>query len=91
MSQPKNEPDRWRLVITDSESLSGIAPACTQSRTDGGLHDLGQNMGDPDDLSRWDDHGVYDCCPHPHIECWTELAARPVLAALNAANAEPCS
>ena len=66
----------WRLIVTDSESLSGVAPVCPQQTVDGWRHD---NLG------------VYECCPGPHIECWTESNADRVLTALSIAEAEVCT
>lgn len=69
----------WRVIGTDSESESGVAPVCTNTIGEGGPHD------------DYNDTWVYDCCPGPHIECWTPHAAKEVAAALNAAEAEICS
>jgi hypothetical protein len=75
----------WRRIITDSESLSGVAPVCPH-QTDVTKHSTGDGY-----MVEVDPHGVYDCCPHPHIECWSEAKASLVLAALNAASAELCT
>lgn len=66
---------KWRIVVTDSESDTGVAPVCTGEPHGGHEHDL----------------AVLDCCPEPHIECWTFSAATRVAAALNDADAELCS
>jgi hypothetical protein len=65
----------WRVILTDSESLTGVAPVCPDVRS--GNHDS-------------DDVGVYDCCPGPHIECWSERVADEVSKALTIADAEVC-
>lgn len=79
-------PARWRIIFTDSEGLTGVAPVCPQ-QNDPKVHTL------PDDLFDGEAgvSDVYDCCPEPHIECWTVAAAQKVLEALNGAYAEVCS
>jgi len=69
--------------LTDSESLSGVAPCCPK-QDDASVHVMpdGVKPGVSD---------VYECCPGPHIECWTPSGAQVVLTALNAAGAELCS
>lgn len=75
---------QWRVIITDSESLTGVAPVCPEQGKIEGQH------GRDDSNDAWaDDSGVYDCCPHPHIETWSETAAARVAELLNHANAEP--
>ena len=76
----------WRLIVTDSESLSGVAPIGPDAETNHLIED-----GDGAPRLEVDAHGVYDCCPEPHIECWSQVDARHVLAALNTAQAEACS
>lgn len=73
----------WRVIITDSESASGVAPVCPQ-QTDPTVHVIG-------DVDESDELGVYDCCPHPHLECWSERAATRLAAELTAAGVEACS
>lgn len=68
----------WRVIATDSESLSGVAPACETVHQD-------NELGEPD-LT-----GVYDCCPGPHIECWSESVADEVSKAFTTADAELCT
>jgi hypothetical protein len=67
---------KWRVIGTDSESLTGVAPVC----------DLPH-----DEPGRDDRAGIYDCCPHPHIETWSESSADALRNLLNAIGAEPCS
>jgi hypothetical protein len=67
----------WRVVLTDSESLSGVAPVCP-----GGGH-----RSDDDPFY----HAVYDCCPGPHIECFSPAAAEHIAGHLSHADAEVCS
>jgi hypothetical protein len=75
---------QWRVIITDTESLTGVAPVCEyQSSYD--------HHGIPGDTPALDDLGVYDCCPQPHIECWSERDARRIAADLTESSAEPCS
>ncbi len=68
----------WRVIITDTESPTGVAPVCGSSE-----HDReGEGL-----LSAW----VLDCCPHPHIELWSEPSALAVAMRLTACDAEACS
>jgi hypothetical protein len=67
----------WRVIITDSESLTGVAPVCPQP------HPLGDGVRD---FENW----VYDCCPGPHIECGNQHVAEAVANMLTAADAEVC-
>jgi hypothetical protein len=75
----------WRVIITDSESMTGVAPVCARQSDVDGPHAI---PGTP-----WgtDDSGVYDCCPGPHIETWSVPAAAALAALLTAADAELCS
>jgi hypothetical protein len=75
---------KWRVIITDSESFTGVAPVCP--RQDG----LEHRRTDTADVFQ-DYNGVYDCCPHPHIETWSESSADALRNLLNAIGAEPCS
>lgn len=76
---------RWRVIGTDSESDSGVGPVCPH-QDDVTKHSTGDGY-----LTRVDSGGVYDCCPHPHLECWTEDSARDVAATLNRLGVEVCS
>ena len=79
----------WRIIMTDTESDSGVAPVCPQQQTKGGLHD--RREWDKDFPTEFDEMSVYDCCPQPHIECWSVPSARSVMAVLNDVEAEICS
>lgn len=61
----------WRVILTDSESASGVASVC-----------IGHTE---------EPHGVYDCCPHPHVECWSEHNAADIARMLTDTDAEVCS
>lgn len=74
----------WRTIVTDSESMTGIAPVCPNQMDPTGLHHM------PDDNAQ-DTSGVYDCCPHPHIEIWHEGDAKSITNRLTACGAEVCS
>lgn len=72
---------RWRVILTDSESESGVAPVCPQPDVHAMMH--GGSPGDP---------FVYDeCCVGPHLETWSESNAKNICAALNDAGADLCS
>jgi hypothetical protein len=77
----------WRVIMTDSESLSGVGPVCDQQEDFGGPHAYRDDADDP----QVDGAGVYDCCPHPHIELWSEVAAAAMAATLTAHDAAVCS
>lgn len=54
---------RWRVIMTDSYNLSGIAPVCPH-QDDHTKHSTGAGyMQPPADVT-----GTYDCCPEPQIE-----------------------
>jgi hypothetical protein len=74
---------KWRVIITDSKSLTGVAPVCPRQ------HDY-EVHGVPD-CAAVDTHGVYGCCPHPQIETWGERDAKAIAFLLSAIGAEPCS
>lgn len=68
------EPVYWRVVVTDTELPTGVSPVC--SKPD--VHAM-QHGGAPDDDEIYD-----ECCTGDAIlECWSEHAAREVLATLN--------
>jgi hypothetical protein len=64
----------WRTIFTDTESETGVAPVC----------DL------PHDESGQDESSVHDCCPHPHIETYSEPGAKRLAALLTELDAGPC-
>jgi hypothetical protein len=74
---------KWRVIITDSESLTGVAPVCPRRH--------GYEVHGVPDCAAVDTHGVYGCCPHPQIETWSESSADALRNLLNAIGAEPCS
>jgi hypothetical protein len=71
----------WRTIMTDSESLTGVAPTCPD-QDDATKHNPGFD-GDPADAT-----GVYDCCPGPHIEVWSEATAETLAETLTAGRCE---
>lgn len=75
----------WRVVITDSESMTGVAPVCErQSEEEHRQYEPGH--------AEWQDEtGVYDCCPHPHIETAWEDGAKRLAALLTELDAGLCS
>ncbi len=83
---------KWRVIVTNSEQPSGVAPTCPFQERRSELHDRF-----PEDSERhllrnagFDLTGVYDCCPQPHLECWSEINAKVVLVALNNCEVELC-
>lgn len=70
---------KWRLILTDSESLTGLAPVCTAERSDA-FHEIPDYPGGP----KRDEDGVYDCCPWPQVETYSEAVAAYLVALLNA-------
>lgn len=70
---------RWRVIATDSESLTGIAPVCTAG---GGLHVIADYPGGP----IRDEEGIYDCCPAPQVETYSAAVAEQLVTLLNAAD-----
>lgn len=69
----------WRVIFTDSESETGVAPICDQPDTHAYVDDNGPG-------SPW----VYDCCPHPHIETYSEPGAVRLAALLTELDAGLC-
>lgn len=67
---------QWRVIGTDTESETGVAPFCDKPD----VHEGG-------DVS---DTWVYDCCPGPHIECWSPVVAETIASRLTDAEAEMC-
>lgn len=68
---------QWRVIATDSESLTGLAPVCTADRR---FHEIADYPGGP----KYDDEGVYDCCPWPQVETYSVAVAAYLVALLNA-------
>ncbi|MEV5168246.1 hypothetical protein AB0K66_26980 [Streptomyces werraensis] len=68
---------QWRVITTDSESLTGLAPVCTADRR---FHEIADYPGGP----KYDDEGVYDCCPWPQVETYSVAVAAYLVALLNA-------
>ena len=75
----------WRTIFTDSESMSGVAPVC-EHQDDVTKHSSGDGFG-----KVVDPHGVYDCCPHPHLETGWEDGAKRLAALLTELDAAVCS
>jgi hypothetical protein len=73
----------WRVIFTDTEGPTGVAPVCEQQ--DKGPHGRVALLGD-----YFDNSGVYDCCPHPHIETYSEPGAQRLAALLTELDAGPC-
>lgn len=74
---------RWRVIITDSESLTGVAPECPMTATN--------HLVEDEDGALPDVHSVYGCCPQPHLECFSEVRARQVAHTLTYFEVELCS
>lgn len=70
----------WRVIFTDSESMTGVAPVC---ETDHSVH---AEPGYPDALAEW----VFDCCPYPHLELYSEGDALRVARELTMIDAKLC-
>lgn len=70
---------KWRTIVTDSESLTGLAPVCAGGRSDA-LHQIPDYPGGP----IRDESGFYDCCPWPLIETYSTAVAAYLVALLNA-------
>lgn len=77
-------PPRWRTVITDSESPTGVAPVCAGERSDA-LHMIDDYPGGP----QRDEDGVYDCCPYPQFDTYSADMAAYLVGLLNADAAAP--
>ncbi|MFF9088601.1 hypothetical protein ACF1BE_19655 [Streptomyces sp. NPDC014991] len=69
----------WRVVITDSESPTGIAPVCTATG-DNDEHAKFDHIGRP----MRDVEGVYGCCPDPVVETYSTVLAAYLVELLNA-------
>ena len=74
----------WRVIITDSESFTGVAPVC-EHQGDRTKHTPNEFGDDPDPGS------VFDCCPHPHLETWSEAEAKIIANVLTGSDVQVCS
>jgi hypothetical protein len=87
----------WRVIDTDTEGPTGVAPECAQIDVAGGLHDnvaYGRvTMLDVTShgLAQFDALGVYDCCPWPHVETWAPAAATELVELLNNRGVRLCT
>lgn len=70
---------KWRVIITDSESPTGVAPVCAGGRSDA-LHMIDNYPGGP----KRDEEGVYDCCPWPQFDTYQADVAAYLVELLNA-------
>jgi hypothetical protein len=70
----------WRVIYTDSESPTGIAPVCTAEGVDDEHHVIADHPSGP----MRDEQGVYDCCPTPQIETGSPVMAAYLVELLNA-------
>lgn len=73
------ERPKWRVIITDSESPTGVAPVCAGERSDA-LHMIEDYPGGP----QRDEDGVYDCCPWPQFDTYSVDVAAYLVELLNA-------
>lgn len=78
---------KWRVIVTDTECLTGVAPICERQDDPEGLH----HIYEPGVYEAQDTHGVYDCCPHPHLETYDERLAPSVAAKLTEADVSVCT
>ncbi|MCX4705691.1 hypothetical protein [Streptomyces sp. NBC_01373] len=69
----------WRVIITDSESPTGVAPVCT-AEDSGEHHVIADFPGGPIP----DPEGVYDCCPDPQFDTYSTILAPYLVELLNA-------
>lgn len=69
----------WRVIITDSESPTGVAPVCV-AEGDADKH-LWANFGHG--IERVND-GVWDCCPDPQFDTYSTILAEYLVELLNA-------
>jgi hypothetical protein len=80
----------WRVVITDSESMTGLAPICVRQDERESPHDHGDEVG-LSSADRFDLTGVYDCCPEPHIETYSVSTAAFLVEVMNLRNVRMCT
>lgn len=69
----------WRVIITDSESPTGVAPVCTAAGDDDEHKLVALGCG-----PFRDEEGVYDCCPTPQFETYSTILAPYLVELLNA-------
>ena len=77
----------WRVIYTDSESPTGVAPVCTAEGVDDEHHVIADHPSGP----MRDEDGVYDCCPTPQIETYSPILAAYLVELLNADTGEKCT
>ena len=83
---PQPEP-KWRVITTDAEMASGVAPICPSTSLIAVLGNVNEHWnGESMDLL-----GVWDCCPGPHLQCINEHDAQRVMTMLNVLEVEICS
>lgn len=75
---------KWRIIITDSEQPTGVAPECSAMTSP--LSAMSLHWVD----GKINTYGVWDCCPHPHLECWTPVRAQALAAMLNDSEVQVC-
>lgn len=80
---------RWRVIMTDSENLTGVAPVCPFQRAPGGEHDL-EGPEEDDETARFDETGVYDCCPLPHLEVHSRDSAQDLAELMSSMEVVAC-
>jgi hypothetical protein len=80
----------WRVILTDSEDLTGVAPVCPRQAEPGGPHDI-EGPGEDDLSFRYQAAGVYDCCPEPHLETYSTVKAAEVAEVLTRLAVGVCS
>ncbi len=59
----------WRVVATDTESFTGVAPVCEKETDHAHYLKVAGVEGDGTGAD------VFDCCPYPQLELWDEDAA----------------
>ncbi|MFD5838183.1 hypothetical protein ACFWHV_32240 [Streptomyces collinus] len=69
----------WRVIYTDSESPTGLAPVCTAEGVADKHHTIDAGHGE-----MRDEQGVYRCCPTPRIETYSTITAAYLVELLNA-------
>lgn len=79
----------WRTIITDTESMTGVAPVC--EHPDHSPSAITAGLKEGEDGTKGTGPLVFDCCPHPHIETWGESSAERLAQALTEQDAEVCS